>query len=135
MSIWTIERFGRRKLMLFGSAGQAGTMAILAGVNSVTDNTALGWVAVAFLFVFNTFFAIGWLGMTWLYPSEIVPLHVRAPSSALSTSANWVCSPRIRLLSSAGIIIRGVPVPNARRIFYTQLLLPVLCVQISDCVY
>lgn len=33
--------------------------------------------------------AIGWLGMTWLYPSEIVPLRIRAPSSALSTSANW----------------------------------------------
>jgi hypothetical protein len=22
------------------------------------------------LFVFNTFFAIGWLGMTWLYPGR-----------------------------------------------------------------
>ncbi|KAM3425230.1 hypothetical protein BST61_g7184 [Cercospora zeina] len=28
--------------------------------------------------------------MTWLYPSEIVPLSIRAPSSALSTSANWI---------------------------------------------
>jgi len=22
-----------------------------------------------FLFVFNSFFAVGWLGMTWLYPA------------------------------------------------------------------
>lgn len=27
--------------------------------------------------------------MTWLYPAEIVPLRIRAPSNALSTSANW----------------------------------------------
>jgi len=41
------------------------------------------------LFIFNTFFAVGWLGMTWLYPAEIVPLKIRASSNALSTSANW----------------------------------------------
>lgn len=48
-----------------------------------------GIVAALFLFLFNTFFAIGWLGMTWLYPAEIVPLRIRAPANALSTSANW----------------------------------------------
>ncbi|KAI4192105.1 MAG: hypothetical protein LQ346_004476 [Caloplaca aetnensis] len=49
-----------------------------------------GIVAALFLFVFNTFFAIGWLGMTWLYPAEIVPLRIRAPANAFSTSANWI---------------------------------------------
>lgn len=53
------------------------------------DTTASGIVAALFLFLFNTFFAIGWLGMTWLYPAEIVPLRIRAPANALSTSANW----------------------------------------------
>lgn len=48
-----------------------------------------GIVAALFLFLFNTFFAIGWLGMTWLYPAEIVPLRIRAPANAFSTSANW----------------------------------------------
>jgi len=27
--------------------------------------------------------------MTWLYPTEIVPLRIRALANALSTSANW----------------------------------------------
>lgn len=40
---------------------------------------------IVFLFVFNSFFALGWLGMTWLYPAEIVPLRIRAPTNALST--------------------------------------------------
>jgi sugar porter (SP) family MFS transporter len=87
--IWLVERVGRRQLMLFGAVGQAASMAVLAGVNS---STAPGCqvAAIVFLFVFNTFFAFGWLGMTWLYPAEIVPLRIRAPANALSTSANWI---------------------------------------------
>lgn len=88
-AVFLIERVGRRKLMLFGAVGQAVTMAILAGADST--GTKGGEIAVVvFLFVFNTFFAIGWLGMTWLYPSEIVALRIRAPANALSTSANWI---------------------------------------------
>lgn len=85
-AVWLVERVGRRKLMLFGAAGQAATMAVLAGVNSQPNNSACQVAAIVFLFVFNTFFAVGWLGMTWLYPAEISPLRIRAPANALSTS-------------------------------------------------
>ncbi|KAH7153145.1 sugar transporter family protein [Dactylonectria macrodidyma] len=88
-AVWLVERVGRRKLMLFGAIGQAGTMAILSGVGSL-DNKASQISGIAFLFVFNTFFAVGWLGMTWLYPAEITPLSIRAPANALSTSSNWI---------------------------------------------
>lgn len=88
-AVWLVERVGRRKLMLFGATGQAVTMALSAGVNSRSE-PAFQITGVVLLFVFNTFFAIGWLGMTWLYPAEIVPLRIRAPANALSTSANWI---------------------------------------------
>ena len=74
--------------MLFGAAGMSGSMIILAVMTKIGGTTP-GIIAAAFLFIFNTFFAIGWLGMTWLYPAEIVPLKIRAPANALSTSANW----------------------------------------------
>ncbi|KAG5929391.1 hypothetical protein E4U42_006131 [Claviceps africana] len=89
-SVFLVERVGRRKLMLFGAVGQALTMAILAGVGSDKESTACQIAGIVFLFVFNTFFAIGWLGMTWLYPAEITPLRTRAPANALSTSSNWI---------------------------------------------
>lgn len=63
-----IERTGRRKLMLFGAFGMMASMAILAGTVStgtVADNgapnleTRYGVTATVFLFVFNSFFAIG----------------------------------------------------------------------------
>ncbi|RDW62717.1 MFS general substrate transporter-13 [Coleophoma crateriformis] len=93
IAVYTIEKFGRRSLMLFGAVGMSGSMAILAGTNYASSlnigGSAPGIVSATFLFVFNTFFAIGWLGMTWLYPAEIVPLRIRAPANGLSTSANW----------------------------------------------
>ena len=64
------------------------SMAVLAGCNyrlDYLDDTQAGIGLAVFLFVFNTFFAIGWLGMTWLYPAEIVPLRIRAPTNALAT--------------------------------------------------
>ncbi|KAG5982331.1 hypothetical protein E4U55_002045 [Claviceps digitariae] len=89
-SVFLVERVGRRKLMLFGAIGQALTMGILAGVGSDKESTACQIAGIVFLFVFNTFFAVGWLGMTWLYPAEITPLRTRAPANALSTSSNWI---------------------------------------------
>ncbi|KAL4981565.1 general substrate transporter [Aspergillus falconensis] len=89
IAVFTVERFGRRTLMLFGAAGMSISMAILAGTASAGSNSA-NIACIVFLFVFNTFFAIGWLGMTWLYPAEIVPLKIRAPANALATSSNWI---------------------------------------------
>ncbi|KAH8631352.1 Sugar transporter [Alternaria alternata] len=90
IAIFTIEKFGRRSLMMFGAAGMSMSMAVLAGATSNIGNTSLGLLATVFLFVFNSFFAIGWLGMTWLYPAEITPLSIRAPANAISTTANWI---------------------------------------------
>ncbi|CAG7922132.1 unnamed protein product [Penicillium olsonii] len=94
-----IERTGRRKLMMIGAFGMSVSMAILAGsVSTGTEaengapqlETRYGVTATVFLFVFNSFFAIGWLGMTWLYPAEITNLRIRTQANALSTSSNWM---------------------------------------------
>lgn len=75
IAIPLIERVGRRKLMLFGAFGMMSSMIILAGTSSTATinefgapvlELTYGVVATVFLFGFNTFFAIGWLGMTWL---------------------------------------------------------------------
>lgn len=54
--------------MLFGSVGQTLTMVLLAVLGSV-DRSATQVFSAVLLFVFNSFFAVGWLGMTWLYVS------------------------------------------------------------------
>ncbi|KAN0085788.1 General substrate transporter [Tylopilus felleus] len=89
IAIFLIDRVGRRKLMLFGAVGQCLTMVLLAVLGSVKGSGAQV-VSSVLLFVFNSFFAVGWLGMTWLYPAEIVGLRIRAPANALSTASNWI---------------------------------------------
>ncbi|PLB40075.1 sugar porter family MFS transporter [Aspergillus candidus] len=89
VAVFTIEIFGRRTLMLFGAAGMSLSMVVLAICNAINTHPAQ-MCMIVFFFVFNTFFAIGWLGMTWLYPAEIVPLKIRAPANALATSSNWI---------------------------------------------
>ncbi len=95
IAVFTIEKFGRRQLMMFGAAGMSFSMVMLAIMQSL-EGSGPGIAAAAFLFIFNTFFAIGWLGMTWLYPAEIVPLRIRAPANALSSSANWAFNFMVR---------------------------------------
>ena len=73
-AVFTIEKFGRRKLMLFGAAGMSVCMIILA-VTDAIGGTKAGIAQTVFLFAFNTCFAIGWLGMTWLYPAGASLTH------------------------------------------------------------
>ncbi|ODO05042.1 hypothetical protein I350_05655 [Cryptococcus amylolentus CBS 6273] len=92
IAIAIIERAGRRSLMLWMALAQCATMAVLAGLyNKAQDqNKAAQVVSVLMLFLFNTWFSIGFLGITWLYPAEVTPLRVRAPANALSTASNWI---------------------------------------------
>lgn len=85
-----IDRFwGRRSLMMFGASGMCVSMTILTAMLWLSTTTG-DIVSTVFLFVYCTFFAIGWQGMAWLYQVEIVPLRIRGPANAMSTAANWL---------------------------------------------
>lgn len=94
--------------MLFGSVGQTLSMVVLAVVNYLAsrnkagsgDDPGPGVAAVLFLFVFNTFFAVGWLGMVsfealyqikkLLTPVDLVVSCGDCPSSHQSTSERLI---------------------------------------------
>lgn len=52
-SLWTLDRFGRRKILLYGSVGMfiSHFIAVLVGLYSSNwpANTSKGWISVAFL--------------------------------------------------------------------------------------
>ncbi|WVQ84605.1 hypothetical protein IAT38_006760 [Cryptococcus sp. DSM 104549] len=91
VAIVIIESVGRRPLMLWMSVFQGFTMAILAGLYDISQagNRLAQDFAVLMLFLFNTWFSIGFLGMSWLYPAELPPLRIRVQANALSTASNW----------------------------------------------
>lgn len=130
-----IERVGRRKLKLFGAFGMMTSMAILAGTVSTgktLPNGApeledkYGITATVFLFVFNSFFAIGWLGMTWLYPAEVTNLRIRIQANALSTCSNWL----------SNFLIVMITPPAFKNLGYkTYIIFAVLNAAIIPCVW
>ncbi|KAJ9133457.1 General substrate transporter [Pleurostoma richardsiae] len=87
-----VDRVGRRPIMLFAAIGQCISMAVLAGCTAYPDNQAAGYVATVFLFVFNTFLAIGMDGIPFLLPVELTPLQTRAKSVAIATGFFWLCN-------------------------------------------
>ncbi|KAJ7037436.1 hypothetical protein C8F04DRAFT_1209816 [Mycena alexandri] len=76
---FTVERIGRRKLMIFGAAGMGMCMALIAGCVSHPTNHIAVHAAIAFVYLFSLFFVTGYLGLAFLYSSEIAPLSVRTP--------------------------------------------------------
>ncbi|CAO3653040.1 unnamed protein product [Mucor hiemalis] len=91
--VFTVDRFGRRKIMLWGLLAQAITLACIAGCQKAntdfkTSTAANG--AVAFTMLYNFVFGASWLGMSWLYPAEIFSTALRAKGNSLSTAANWL---------------------------------------------
>lgn len=64
-SLWTMDRFGRRPLIHWGSAGMCichVIIAVLVGLyyGNWENHTDKGWVAVAFLFLYMLIFGMSW---------------------------------------------------------------------------
>lgn len=90
VAYFTIERLGRRVLMVGSSVVLCMSMAILAGTTSDPSNTSALIAAVVFVFIFEGVFSIGYSGLPYLYAAEIAPLQHRASINALSTATLWI---------------------------------------------
>ncbi|KAE8418026.1 major facilitator superfamily domain-containing protein [Aspergillus pseudocaelatus] len=85
----TIDKAGRRKLLLLAFAGMGICMAVMAGCISQSYNKAAVDTAVEFIFLYVFFYVTGCIGLTYLYCSEIAPLAVRTQITGMSTASSW----------------------------------------------
>lgn len=76
--------------MMASALGMGTCMAVVAGTTSQSHNAVCVGVACAFIFLFSLFFPVGFLGLTFLYASEISPLPARVPITAMSTGSAWI---------------------------------------------
>ncbi|KAM0750892.1 putative MFS monosaccharide transporter [Meredithblackwellia eburnea MCA 4105] len=84
-----IEKVGRRKMYLVGSAGQCLSMVIVFAFYIGEDKNRLKG-SVFGLFLYLMFFGATWLELPWLTPAEINPLRTRTNANAASTITNWL---------------------------------------------
>lgn len=90
VAFYTIDRIGRRKLMMFGNIGMGVMFVIIAGgISQAEHSRACAIVAAVCVFLVATFFGIGALGINYLYGTEVAPLSHRVPIYALTSTTLW----------------------------------------------
>lgn len=91
--VFTIERVGRRNVMMYSAAVLTVCMTVfVAMIGLPNPSPTTQWVAVAAIFVYNTVFGYGWIGVCWLYGPEIAPLKLRHAGAAAGALGEWVFS-------------------------------------------
>src|ERR1700712_5380694 len=91
ISFYTIERFGRRPLLIWGALGMVVCQLIVAITGTATDQSSADVKSmISFICLYIFFFASTWGPGAWVVIGEIFPLPIRSRGVALSTSSNWL---------------------------------------------
>ena len=88
LAIFTVDRFGRKPLMIIGSAGMAFSMFAL-GLSFYFGK--LGIAALVFMLTYTAAFAMSWGPVTWVLLSEIFPNSIRSAMS-IAVAAQWLAN-------------------------------------------
>uniref|UniRef100_A0A8H7TKC9 Major facilitator superfamily (MFS) profile domain-containing protein n=1 Tax=Bionectria ochroleuca TaxID=29856 RepID=A0A8H7TKC9_BIOOC len=118
LSFWTVERFGRRTILIIGAFGMLVCQFIVAGVGMtvgfnkthldptdpdgkkmLADNVGAVNAQIAFIAIFIFFFASTWGPGAWIVIGEIFPLPIRSRGVALSTASNWLWNTIIAIIT------------------------------------
>lgn len=88
VAIISVDRFGRKKLMVIGALAMAISMLSLGTVFYVEST---GVLALIFMLTYIAGFAMSWGPVTWVLLSEIFPNSIRG-AMALAVAAQWIAN-------------------------------------------
>ncbi|PWT81074.1 MAG: MFS transporter [Blastocatellia bacterium] len=90
VSMWLLDRMGRRPLLLIGIGGMAITLGALGLVfHNASQTSTSATLAVVSMMGYVAAFAISLGPIFWLLISEIYPLKIRSSSEGLCAAFNW----------------------------------------------
>jgi len=87
IAIKTVDKYGRKPLMIIGALGMAIAMLSLGFVFFVEST---GYLALICMMVYVASFALSWGPVTWVLLSEIFPNKIRGRAMAVAVAAQWV---------------------------------------------
>ena len=98
IAIASIDKFGRKPLLIIGSIGMTitlGTMAFIFGTATVVDGNpvltgAQGPIALVAANLFVVAFGMSWGPVTWVLLGEMFPNRMRAAALSLAAGGQWV---------------------------------------------
>ncbi len=85
---YLVDRWGRRVILLSGAIVMAISLSLISYFMFLNIHSTPTLVVI-FVVIYNAFFGYSWGPIPWLFPSEIMPLSVRAKGASLATAGNW----------------------------------------------
>ena len=87
VAIFTVEKWGRKPLLIYGSLG----MALGAfGVAVTFGHAGLEFLTAASLLVYSASFMFSWGPITWVLIAEIFPNTIRGGAVAIAVAFQWI---------------------------------------------
>ena len=87
IAVRTVDKYGRKPLMIIGAAGMAVAMLSLG---FVFYSGATGYFALFCMMLYVASFAMSWGPVTWVLLAEIFPNKIRGKALAIAVAAQWI---------------------------------------------
>ncbi|KAH8883732.1 MFS quinate transporter QutD [Thozetella sp. PMI_491] len=95
--IFGVDRLGRRKSLLIGSAGALVAMFYLGGYTTVSKSFSGqapqdggAYLAIVMIYLFAIFYAMSWNGIPWIFCAEVFPIAIRSACLVFTTCTQWL---------------------------------------------
>ncbi|MDR6786923.1 SP family sugar:H+ symporter-like MFS transporter [Sphingomonas sp. BE138] len=129
-TIFTVDRIGRKPLLLIGSAGMAVTLAVVAwafstaitdaaGAVSLPENNGVIALVAANLYVI--FFNASWGPIMWVMLGEMFPNQIRGSGLAVAGFAQWIANAVISVSFPALVVSPGLAVTYSGYAFFAAV--------------
>lgn len=86
VAIYTVDKWGRKPLLIVGSAGMAIGMFAISGLAYFE---IIGISTLVFIIVYTASFMMSWGPITWVLIAEIFPNKIRGKAVAIAVAAQW----------------------------------------------
>ncbi|CAI8201011.1 MAG: D-xylose-proton symporter [Formosa sp. Hel1_33_131] len=87
IAVKTVDKYGRKPLMVIGAAGMAVAMLSLG---FVFFSGATGYLALFCMMLYVASFAMSWGPVAWVLLAEIFPNKIRGKALAIAVAAQWI---------------------------------------------
>ncbi len=86
VAILTVDRWGRKPLLITGSIGMAIGM---FAISILSFNNIIGVSTLVFIIIYTASFMMSWGPICWVLISEIFPNKIRGQAVAIAVAAQW----------------------------------------------
>ena len=89
LAIFTVDKWGRKPLLIIGSAGMAIGM---FAISALAFMKIIGIGTLVFIIIYTASFMMSWGPITWVLISEIFPNKIRGKAVAIAVAAQWAAN-------------------------------------------